>query len=79
MRSPHNHVWRSNMVVNRKNENKLKVTQNSMTRSIIGVKLKDKISTKILNQKIKNKPFLVETMGKVWGWAGHMSRLRDNR
>ena len=50
-----------------------------MVRSILGVKLKDKIKLTILNKRLKNKQIMAEIIRKIWDWVGHVCRLKDNR
>ena len=32
-----------------------------------------------MNKKLGNKSILAEIKGKIWDWAGHANRFRDNR
>ena len=60
--------------------NKLRVTQNTMERSMLGVRKSDRIKmTKIKKQLKNNKNIMVEARKRIWDWAGHVARIGDNR
>ncbi len=60
--------------------NRLNVTQNSMERSMLGIKLKDKINLKIIKNKFKFNNNIIRVIKRLkWKWAGHISRMKDNR
>lgn len=60
--------------------NKLKVTQNSIERSILNVKKKDHVKIQTLKQKLGNNVNIINYIRKQkWKWAGHTARLKDNR
>jgi len=57
----------------KKTENKLRVTQNKMERSILGIKLRDKIRIKEIKNKLPhNLDFVMAARRRKWDWAGHV-------
>ncbi len=59
---------------------KIEITQNSMMRSILGMKRKDHISLKTIKNKLPNVKNCVKTIRNLkWGWAEHIVRLSHNR
>lgn len=66
--------------MNKIDENKIKVVQNSMERSILGIKLKDRISLKAIRKKIINRVDFLHTVKRLkWDWAGHVARQNKDR
>ncbi|GBP25145.1 Putative uncharacterized transposon-derived protein F52C9.6 [Eumeta japonica] len=55
-------------------ENKLKVCQNSMERSILGIKRSDGVKLEIIKKKTKFKNVHTAYRQIKWRWTGHMSR-----
>ena len=63
----------------KREENKIRVTQNSLERSMLKSKLRNKIElTKIKNIFRKNFDILKVAKLKKWNWGGHVARL-DNK
>lgn len=61
-------------------QNRIKTTQNSLERSILGIKLRDKINLRKVKKILKNNTdALTEIRRKIWDWAGHVARLKDDR
>lgn len=58
---------------------KLKSTQTTMYRSILGIKKRDKIKNSILHDKIKLEPIERSIKKLKLKWAGHVARLDQNR
>ncbi|KAG6448149.1 hypothetical protein O3G_MSEX005337 [Manduca sexta] len=54
--------------------NKIKVCQNGIERSVIGVKRKDKIRLKEIKNKTKFKDTIETSKILKWRWTGHMMR-----
>ena len=68
-------VW----ALNRGMENKLRTTQRSMERAIINVTKRDHITSKKIRE-ISGMTDIISTIKKLkWSWAGHISRMKDNR
>jgi len=68
-------VW----ALNRRMENKLRTTQRSMERAIIGVTKRDHITCKKIRE-ISGMTDIMSTIKKLkWSWAGHIARMKDNR
>ena len=66
--------------VTKKLENKLRVTQNSMVRSLLKITLRDKVRITSLNQRMAGRvDFVREIKRKKWEWAGHIVRVKDER
>ncbi|GFS22254.1 endonuclease-reverse transcriptase [Elysia marginata] len=58
--------------------NKLKVAQRATERKILGIKIKDEIPCKNIQQThIKDVVLFAER--QKWNWAGHLARMSDNR
>ena len=66
------------LTLTRASENKLRVTQRAMERSMLGITLRDKMT----NQWIRHQTKLVNVMEEMaslkWNWAGHISRMDQN-
>ena len=59
--------------LSKNDESKIKVTQNSMERSMMGIRLKDRLSMNTVRKKIKNRVnFLHEIKRQKWNCAGHI-------
>ena len=59
---------------------KLEITQNKMQRSLLNLKLKDRVKNKIIKQKVKGITDIIYFIKKQkWKWVGHVNRLRDER
>lgn len=62
-----------------KSENKIKITQNKMERSILKLKLRDKIPTKVIKSKLKHNSDITRECRRIkWKWTGHVARTRDD-
>ena len=67
-------------VMSKKDENKMKITQNAMERSMLNIRKKDRIPTKIIKNKLKNNINAVHAIKRLkWDWAGHVARMEDRR
>lgn len=62
-----------------KTKNKIQTTQRKMERSIVGLKLKDKVKCTNIRQKTKITDALTFSLQRKWKWAGHLARYNDNR
>ncbi len=59
---------------------KIRVAQNALERSMLGMKKKDHIRLTKIKQKLrKNIGAARRIRRKKWGWAGNVSRLKDER
>ena len=66
--------------LSKKIEHKIRITQNSMERSILNVKKKDHIKISTIKSRLKyNKNAVKLIRKKKWNWGGHVARLPDNR
>ena len=62
------------------NLNKIKVAQNSIERSMLNLKIKDKVKlSHIKNQLCENINAVNHVRKLKWKWAGHVARLKDDR
>ena len=63
-----------------KNTKKIDTTQNSIERSILGLKKTDRIKIKDIKQRLRNNTNVVRYVRRQkWRWAGHVARLKDDR
>lgn len=60
-------------------ENKLAICQRKMERSMLGIKLSDKISNKKIRKKTKIRDIITAVRLLKWNWAGHICRMDTNR
>ncbi len=60
-------------------EKKLMTTQHNMERSILNITLLDKKTIKWIREQTKLHDIIQAIKKKKWTWAGHISRLKDNR
>ena len=65
----------------KKEENKLRVTQNTMGRSILGIKRKDKVKISMIKRKLNNNTnnFRYAAKRLKWDWTGHVARQDSHR
>lgn len=67
------------LTLTKASENKLRVTQRAMERSMLGISLRDKMT----NQWIRQQTKVVDVMERIaslkWNWAGHIARMTDER
>jgi len=64
----------------KKEENKIRVTQNTMERSILGIKKSDKIKVTTIKEKLRwGNNFVWAAKRLKWDWAGHVARQNENR
>ena len=68
-------TWSTNKNI----ESKLAITQRKVERSMLGVKLKDKIKNKEIKSRTKFRDIVKEVKKKKWKWAVHVIRRNDNR
>lgn len=66
-------------VYTRKVKEKIRSTQRSMERSTLNIRKIHKIRSEIIRQKTKVTDALTQALRLKWQWAGHISRLKDNR
>lgn len=58
----------------------IKTTQNSLERSILQIRKKDKLKISVIKGKLsRNRNMYHEFRRKKWDWAGHLSRMKDFR
>lgn len=63
----------------KKDENKLSVHQRKMERSMLGIKLLDKIKNSIIRKKTQVTDIHYQIRNLKWKWAGHVCRMPCNR
>src|ERR1700761_4130181 len=67
------------LTLTKASENKLRVAQIAMERSMLGITLRDKMT----NQWIRQQTKVVDVMERIaslkWNWAGHIARITDER
>ena len=67
------------LTLTKASENKLRVAQRAMERSMLGISLRDKKT----NQWIRQQTKVVDVMERIsnlkWNWAGHIARTTDER
>lgn len=63
----------------KKDENKLSVHQRKMERSMLDIKLSDKIKNKIIRKKTQVTDIHSKIRNLKWKWAGHVCRMPCNR
>ncbi len=57
---------------------KLQYTQNSMERSMLNIRLKDKVRITKIKTKFKTNKNVIHHIKRLkWDWAGHVCRLKD--
>ncbi|KAG7311380.1 hypothetical protein JYU34_002422 [Plutella xylostella] len=63
----------------KKQRTKLLVNQRAMERSMLGIKLKDRIENEVIRHQTKIQD-IITTIDKLkWQWAGHVMRIKDQR
>ena len=68
-------VW----ALNERLVSKLRTTQRSMERAIIGVTKRDHLTNKKVRE-LSGTNDIISTIKKLkWSWAGHIARMKDNR
>src|ERR1700744_4222155 len=60
-------------------ENKLRVTQRAMERSMLGISLRDKMTNQWIRQQTKVVDVMERMASLKWNWAGHIARMTDER
>ena len=60
-------------------ENKHRITQKGMKRSMLGISLRGKKRASWIRENIKVKDLLVAIKEQKWRWAGHVARREDNK
>lgn len=60
-------------------KSKLKICQRAMERSILGVKLKDRVRNTVLRSKTGISDVGVAIAKLKWNWAGHVCRMNPDR
>ncbi len=64
----------------KKIEKKMQYTQNSVERSMLNIRLKDKVTITKIKTKFKiNKNVIHHVKRLKWNWAGHVCRLKDQQ
>ena len=64
----------------KKDEEKIRITQNKMERSILGIKLKDKIKLKEIKRRLgQETDFIATARGIKRDWVGHVARMKSDR
>ena len=67
------------LTLTKASEDKLRVTQRAMERSMLGITLRDRMT----NQWIRQQTRVVDVMERIaslkWSWAGHIARRTDER
>ena len=58
----------------------METTYNSMLRSMLNIKIKERIEIKEIGRRMKNaRNFLHEIRRRKWDWAGQVVRMQDDR
>ncbi len=65
--------------LNEKIINKIKVTQNTLERSILNTKRREHVPTWKIKAKLRKKEAVRHIRRQKWGWAGHTARYKDDR
>ena len=60
-------------------EQKLKTTQRSMERCMLGITKRDRKTCKWIREQTKVQDIIKHITNKKWRWAGHKARSNDNR
>ncbi|KAI1712838.1 putative uncharacterized transposon-derived protein F52C9.6 [Ditylenchus destructor] len=60
-------------------ENRLRTTQRAMERRILGISLRDKITSNSIRQQTQFQDAVEEAKKRKLRWAGHIARREDNR
>lgn len=63
----------------KKNLNKLRVCQNSIERSVLGIKLQDKIKLEQIKEETNFKDILKTIWKQKWSWTGHAMRNKEHK
>ena len=58
---------------------KLEISQRSMERRMLNVKLKDRIRNTTIRQRTRVTDIVQYVTNTKWKWAGHIARMKDNR
>ena len=66
--------------ITKKDVERLRITQIKMERSILELRLRDRIPLTHIKAKLKGNKYVIETIRRQkWAWAGHVARFKDNR
>lgn len=60
-------------------ETKLAIEQRKMERSMLGIKISDRVRNDYIRKKTKVTDIIERIRRLKWNWAGHISRIKDNR
>ena len=63
----------------KKDENKLAIHQRKMERSMLGIRLSDKIKNETIRKETRVTDVLEKIRNLKWRWAGHVCRMSDDR
>ncbi len=64
----------------KRTEGKLIVTQNAMERAMLNINKINCIRTQKVRRKLPYRKDLIQTIrNQYWNWAGHVTRMQDNR
>ena len=66
-------------VVTKRMQDRLKTTQRSMERAMIGVTKRDHRTNEWVRQQTGVQDIIVRIKQLKWQWAGHVARITDNR
>lgn len=67
------------LTLTKASENKLRVAQRAMERSMIGITLRDRMTNEWLRQQTKVTDVMERIASLKWSWAGHIARRTDGR
>ena len=67
------------LTLTKASENKLRVTQRAMERSMLGISLRDKMTNQWIRQQTKVVDIMERIASLKWNWAGHIARMTDER
>lgn len=60
-------------------QNRLKVTQRSMERSMLNITRKDRIKNELIREKTRVSDVVEAALKIKWKWAGHVARMKEDR
>ena len=67
------------LTLTKASENKLRVAQRAMERSMLGITLRDKMTNQWIRQQTKVVDIMERIASLKWNWAGHIARRTDER
>jgi hypothetical protein len=74
-----NDIWVSGWAVTKRMQDRLKTTQRSMERAMIGITRRDRKTNEWVRQQTGVQDIIVRIKQLKWQWAGHVARMNDDR